>query len=78
MFKVEFTSIFHELVTFHPYQFVVMLHKNINFHVFVSSFHNHNSLMGVKFFFDGELVSYGLNQYLGVDGSIHIFTWCDY
>jgi hypothetical protein len=50
----------------------------INFHVFVSSFHNHNSLMGVRFFFDGEPVSYGLNQYLGVDGSVRIFTWCDY
>ncbi len=29
------------------------------------------------FFFDGELVSFGLNWSLGVDGSICTFTCCD-
>jgi len=49
MFKVRFTSIFHELVTFHPYWFIVLLHNNINFHVLNTSLHNHDSLMGVRF-----------------------------
>jgi hypothetical protein len=29
-------------------------------------------------FFDGELVGYGFNQSLGVDGLVCIFTQCDY
>jgi len=30
------------------------------------------------FFFNGELIGYGLNQSLGVDDSICIFTHCEY
>jgi hypothetical protein len=30
------------------------------------------------FFFCGELGRYGLNQSMGVDGLVHIFTHCDY
>jgi hypothetical protein len=29
------------------------------------------------FFFGGEIVGYGLNQSLGVDGLVHIFNSCD-
>jgi len=77
MFKVRFISILHELVTFSPYWFVILLHSNINFHVLITSFHNHDLLMGVRFFFQWWIGWFWTQWVPNVDDSVHIFTCCD-
>jgi hypothetical protein len=78
LFKIGFTSILYELFTLHPYWLVTLLCSDINFHVFITSLRNHDMLMGKGLFFNDELVGFWVNQSLGVNGSVCIFTHCDY
>jgi hypothetical protein len=77
MFKVRFTSILHELIIFNPYWFVIMLHNNMSFHIFISSFHDHNLSICEKFLLWWWNSWSWTQQSLVVDGLVRIFNWCD-
>lgn len=51
MFRVMFAYVLHDLITFHLYWMVLLLHSNINLHLFISSLHNQHSLAGAWFYF---------------------------
>jgi hypothetical protein len=51
MFRVMFIFLFHELITFYFYWFIIKLRSNINLHIFVFPLHNLDLLMSASCLF---------------------------